>query len=183
MFEVQAEMLHCQMMPIVQCRQMPLDGFIKLTKKVVEMTGIYIGEEVVKVAEKITTYPVREISAAQRVITLPGKKTPRSKFRENGKYKDVEPGPDVDVHLSALKVGNIIFTGVSGEVMNEIGLKLKKQSPYKFTFMLTHCNGSSGYLVTDDSYEEGGYEVVSSRIMSGAENGIIENLLDMIYSF
>ena len=67
--------------------------------------------------------------------------------------------------------------------MNEIGLKLKKQSPYKFTFMLTHCNGSSGYLVTDDSYEEGGYEVVSSRIMSGAENGIIENLLDMIYSF
>ena len=84
------------------------------------------------------------------------------------------------MQLSALKIGNIIFTGVSGEVMNEIGLKLKKRSPYTYTFMITHCNGSSGYLVTNDAYPEGGYEVRSTRVMAGAEKAIIENLLDMI---
>ncbi len=155
------------------------DSSFKSSIEEVEMTGIYVGEEVVKVAKEINTSHTGLISALQRVVTLPGKKVPTPKFRDDGKYS-FEPGPDVDIYLSVLKVGNIIFAGVSGEVMNEIGMKLKNQSPFVFTFMLTHCNGSSGYLVTDDSYSEGGYEVVSTKIMSGAEKAIIENLLDMI---
>jgi hypothetical protein len=46
--------------------------------------------------------------------------------------------------------------------------------------MITHCNGSSGYLVTDAAYAEGGYEVNSTRAKSGAEKAIIETLLSMI---
>ena len=84
------------------------------------------------------------------------------------------------VRLSAIKIGNIVLTGVSGEVFNEISVKMRAQSPYTNTFMVTHCNGSSGYLVTDDSYAIGGYEPRSTRAKSGAEKGIIENLLDMI---
>jgi len=145
----------------------------------VEMTGIYVGEEVMRVAGEINTFPVGSISALQRVVTLPGKKRSAPSSKDDGK-NTFEPGPDVEVYLSALKVGNIIFAGVSGEVMNEIGMKLKKQSPYTYTFILTHCNGSSGYLVTDDSYSEGGYEVATTRVMSGAEKAIIENLLEMI---
>jgi hypothetical protein len=70
---------------------------------------------------------------------------------------------------------------------------MRKQSPYTFTFMITHCNGSSGYLVSDDAYPKegvsgsenkyiptGGYEVGSTRVKSGAEKAIIENLLEMI---
>jgi len=36
------------------------------------------------------------------------------------------------------------FTGVSGEVLTCIGERLKKESPFARTMMLTHCNGSSG---------------------------------------
>jgi hypothetical protein len=86
----------------------------------------------------------------------------------------------VKVRLSAIKVGNIIFAGVSGEVFNQIGVKIKEKSPYNYTLVITHCNGSSGYLVTDDAYAEGGYEVNSTRVKSGAEKGIIDNLLEMI---
>ena len=50
----------------------------------------------------------------------------------------------------------------------------------KNTYMITHCNGSSGYLVTDAAYSEGGYEVRTTRVMSGAEKGITENLVEMI---
>jgi len=39
--------------------------------------------------------------------------------------------------------------------------------------METHCNGSSGYLVTDESYAIGGYEPTSTRARSGAEQGIM----------
>ena len=79
-----------------------------------------------------------------------------------------------------MKIGNIILTGVSGEVFNEISVKMRQQSPYTNTFMITHCNGSSGYLVTDAAYAEGGYEVGSTRARSGAEKAIIDNLLEMI---
>ena len=84
------------------------------------------------------------------------------------------------VRLSVLKIGNIVLTGVSGEVFNEIGVKMRNQSPYAYTFMITHCNGSSGYLITDAAYAEGGYEVNSTRAKSGAEKAIIETLLVMI---
>ena len=57
---------------------------------------------------------------------------------------------------------------------SEIGMKIKKDSPYKNTFILTHCDGSSGYLVTDKAYQEGGYEPMVSRTMPGTEK-IIRN--------
>jgi len=143
----------------------------------VDITGIMVGEEVVRVAKDIKTFPYGSISASQRLIILPGKQRAKSNFPQ----KTYEPGPNLDVRLSALKIGNIVFTGISGEVMNEIGLDVKKLSPFKYTYVITHCNGSSGYLVTDEAYQEGGYEVRSTRAMLGAEKAIIENLIDMIY--
>ena len=56
-------------------------------------------------------------------------------------------------------------------------------SPYKNTFVVTHTNGWCGYIVTDKAYPEGGYEVVSSRIMSGGEKAVLDNLLDLIDNF
>ena len=142
----------------------------------VEETGIILGREVVRVANEIIAYPAASISALQRVINLPGKVSggswlPRDSF---------ESGPDVIVRLSLLRVGNIVFAGISGEVFSEIGMKLKEISPYKNTIVITHCNGASGYLITDSAYSEGGYEVAATRVMSGAEQGIIENFVEML---
>ena len=142
----------------------------------VDITGIMVGEEVVRVAKDINTFPYGSISATQRLITLPGKQNTRSNFPQIA----YEPGPNLDVRLSALKIGNIVFAGISGEVMNEIGLDVKKLSPFKNTYVISHCNGSSGYLVTDEAYSEGGYEVRTTRALLGAEKAIIENLVDMI---
>ncbi len=141
-----------------------------------EETGIILGREVVRVANEINTYPAVSINALQRVITLPGKMPggswlPRDSF---------DPGPDIDVRLSLLRVGNIIFAGISGEVFSEIGMKIKELSPYKSTHIITHCNGASGYLITDSAYPEGGYEVFATRVMAGAEQGIINNFIEMI---
>ena len=90
------------------------------------------------------------------------------------------PDKDVVLRLSAIRVGNIIFAGISGELFHEIGLNLKKYSPYAHTFILTHCNGSSGYIPTDKAYWELSYEVAASGIMSGAEQSVMKNLIEMI---
>lgn len=137
--------------------------------------GEDLGKEAIRVANNIRTNGKGKISAIQRVISLPPKEW-------DGKSQQPESikNDSLKVRLSAIKIGNIVLTGVSGEVFNEISVKMRAQSPYTNTFMVTHCNGSSGYLVTDDSYAIGGYEPRSTRAKSGAEKGIIENLLDMI---
>jgi len=141
----------------------------------VESTGIILGKEVIKVAHAIRVSGAGSIDALQRIVTLPGK-TDDSKLQQ----PDTVSGSGLTIRLTVLKIGNIVLAGVSGEVFNEIGVELKKQSPYTNTFMITHCNGSSGYLITDKAYEEGGYEARSTRAKSGAEKALIDNLLDLI---
>jgi neutral ceramidase len=141
-----------------------------------EEIGIILGEEVVKVSKDIQTHGNGSISAIQQVITLPGKERGES-YLPQATYK---PGPEVNVRLSLLKVGDIIFAGVSGELFTEIGLKIKEISPFKYTYVLTHCNGSSGYLISDAAYPEGGYEVQTTRVMSGAEQGIVDTMAKMM---
>ena len=124
----------------------------------------------------IKTRSTGTIKAVQKNIYLPGKVDEANRLHHQG----YDPGNDVEVRLSAIKIGDIIFAGVNGEVFNQIGVKLKNQSPYSNTFFLTHCNGSCGYLVSDDAIPEGGYEVSSTSARSGAESGIIEGFLQMI---
>ena len=120
------------------------------------------------------------ITAIQREIKLPRK--------PNDNNED-----SLIVRLSVIKIGKIVLTGVSGEVFNQISVKMRKQSKYPFTIMITHCNGSSGYLVSDDAYPAdnipqmqnkarptGGYETNTTRVSSGAENAIIKNLVEMV---
>jgi hypothetical protein len=123
----------------------------------VDAIGNILSEEVMRVGKDIKTSFRGDVSTLQKNITFPGKDV-------NGK-----PGPSLDVRISLLKVGDIVLIGISGEVFNEIGMKIKKQSHYNYTFIIIHCNGSSGYIVTDKSYKEGGYEPNYSKAKIGAE--------------
>ena len=47
--------------------------------------------------------------------------------------------------------------------------------------MVTHCNGSSGYLPDDAAYKDVSYEIQTARVKSGcAETAIVGGLLEMI---
>ena len=141
-----------------------------------EAIGSDLGKEAIRVSGEISCRPSGKIRALQRSIYLPGKSEEPNRLH----HRAYEPGKEVEVRLSAIKIGQIIFTAVNGEVFNQIGVKLREQSPYTNTFFITHCNGSSGYLVSDEAIPRGGYEVRSTSVSSGAEAGIIEGLLEMI---
>ncbi|MCK5137442.1 MAG: neutral/alkaline non-lysosomal ceramidase N-terminal domain-containing protein [Bacteroidales bacterium] len=138
--------------------------------------GEDLAKESMRIVKGIITSPKGNISAQQRIISLPLKEEKTIKGQQPGDIKN----DSLKVRLSALKIGNIVLTGVSGEVFNQISVKMRAQSPYTNTFMVTHCNGSCGYLVTEDAYDIGGYEVRSTRVQTSAEKAIIETLLDMI---
>ena len=89
-------------------------------------------------------------------------------------------GPARPFNLTAGRVGDIAFVGFGGEVFNEIGKAVKTASPFRSTFVFTHCNGVAGYVPTRASYAEGGYEVQTSPFAPGADEQLIEAALQAL---
>ena len=80
-------------------------------------------------------------------------------------------------------LGDVAVAGVNGEVYNLIAQRLKKESRFAHTMMVTLTNGMarSGYIPNDAAFGYNTFEVVSSRLKPGcAENAIVSGLLDMM---
>lgn len=132
----------------------------------VSILGQMLGEETIRVAEALRTVPTTRIRARQKLVTCPG--------------KDDAEGP-LAIRLSVLMIGNIAIAGVSGEPNTMIGQRLKKESPFTETLMITHCNGASGYLPDDDAYQRLSYEIKRTHAKQGcAEDAIVVGLLELI---
>jgi hypothetical protein len=144
----------------------------------IEAVGFHVGKVAWETYNNITTYPVKSIDAITTSLTLPGKKACKDKFPQSS----YESAPDVEIRLSTFRIGHLVLAGISGEVMNEIGLEIKKQSPYSSTIIVTHCNGSSGYICADKAFPEGGYEIMVTHLMPGAEKPLTNKILQMIYA-
>jgi len=145
----------------------------------VEAVGYHVGNEAWKTITQIKTSPVKSIKFINSSLTYHGKKSLKDQFPQ----PSYESGSDVEVRFTAMKVGDLVLCGISGELMTEMGMEIKKESPYPSTVIITHCNGSSGYICTDKAFNEGGYEVKVSRLMPGVEKPLVRKCVDMIRSF
>jgi len=62
------------------------------------------------------------------------------------------------VPIQALRIGELGIVGLPGEVFTEIGLEIKRRSPFAQTMNLGIANGTVGYVATDRALREGSYE-------------------------
>lgn len=145
----------------------------------VDAMGRLLGEEAVRVASTIRTAPLAQIAARQQTVTCPGQKVAEGpRPRKEYSFADADP---VSIRLSLLRIGPLAFAGVSGEVLTGIAQRLSKESPVKHTIMVTHANGSSGYIADDAAYDQVSYEITTTRIKRGcAENAIVRGFLEMM---
>jgi hypothetical protein len=145
----------------------------------VNALGQILGEAAVRAASGIRTSESAPLRAAQRVVTCPGRRVePGPAPRAEYKFTDSDP---VDIRLGLLMIGNSAIAAVSGEVLTSIGLRLKRESPFTQTIMVTHANGSSGYIPDDAAYEQVSYEITATRLKPGcAEGAIVNGFLDMM---
>jgi neutral/alkaline ceramidase-like enzyme len=141
--------------------------------------GLILGEEVIRVAEAIRTSPRARIRGMQKIVTCPGKRTVQSPGPDR-EYK-IEDADPVPIRLSLLALNDIAVAGVSGEVLTNISLRLKRESPFNRTIMVTHGNGSSGYIPDDAAYDQVSYEITTTRVKRGcAEDAIVNGFLEMM---
>ena len=75
-------------------------------------------------------------------------------------------------------VGPIAIVPFAGEVFADIGLRLRKASPFAHTLVAGTTNGSHGYYVTRESRGRGGYEVWVARAYSAYV--LAENIDDVL---
>jgi neutral ceramidase len=69
----------------------------------------------------------------------------------------------VSLIIQAFRIGDLAIAAVPCEVFVEIGLDLKKRSPFKSTFTISLANGYNGYLPTPEHHDWGGYETWRAR--------------------
>ncbi|MCE5346651.1 MAG: neutral/alkaline non-lysosomal ceramidase N-terminal domain-containing protein [Bacteroidales bacterium] len=147
--------------------------------KEIEAVGYHVGVEALKTLSQTTTYPVKTLQATSETVIFPGKKVCSDELA----HATYESGPDATVSFTVQKIGDLVISGISGELMTEMGMEVKKLSPYSGTIIVTHCNGTSGYLCTDKAFTEGGYEVSVTKLMPGAEKKIVNKFEELIHSF
>lgn len=157
-----------------------LDGYRKVlaqTGDYVRMLGSMLGSSAVRVMrESIEPLDTARIWAGQETFACPGRVRldADNPARENvfPGYKD---GPDVNLKVGLLRLGDINFVTVNGEVYSQIGMRLKTEAPASRTIMVTLANGSAnaGYIYSDNAYRHLTFQVIGSRLKPGCAEGKI----------
>ena len=91
-------------------------------------------------------------------------------------------GATIDVPLQALRIGDLGVCAIPFEAFVEIGLELKRRSPFPRTMVIGIANDKAGYLPTPEQHKLGGYEtwLGTSRVHPEASVIVTDSLLEML---
>jgi neutral ceramidase len=149
-----------------------LDGAIDDLKKTAEL-GYEIGKEVVKVYSDIKpTQPINpQIKLAHKDITCPR--------RYSGVMKDFR-NTTLDITTTAIRIENFTWVTFPLELFHEIGKTIKVSTHSPYPFIVGYCNGSLGYLPTQQSHSEGGYEPNATSFDPGTDKIFVKGVEKML---
>ena len=73
--------------------------------------------------------------------------------------------------------GDVAIIGCNIEPFCEIGMAVKRQSPFPVTFMGGYTNGRMAYMATAEEWPKGGYEVENSPFGESAAESLAAEVL------
>ena len=143
--------------------------------KPVTVDALRIKSEVVKLP--LAPHTEADVAAARDVVRRV--KEPATKFMDKVKafrVLDVESrkGKPLEVEVQVIALGDVAWVSLPGEIFVELGLAIKKGSPFRHTLIAELANGSIGYVPDRAAYPQGNYEVVSARCAEGSGELLVE---------
>ena len=60
--------------------------------------------------------------------------------------------------LQIIRLGDIVFVGIPGEMFARLGLELRRRSPFRHTCIIGLANEKIGYIPDRKAYADGGYQ-------------------------
>jgi neutral ceramidase len=148
-----------------------------------------VGDEALRIANRTVSVPFRvpnpdEVAWARQ---LAGQDM--NDFDENG-LNIVKADRIIAIHergesqisteISAIAIGNVALVALPGEIFTQLGLDIKKRSPFPHTFIIELCNDNVDYVPTRQVYDEGGYEAASSRFAPGAGELFVDAAVELL---
>jgi hypothetical protein len=76
--------------------------------------------------------------------------------------------------------GDVALVGCNIEPFCEIGIEIKRRSPFPITFMSGYTNGRMAYMPTAEEWPKGGYEVENSPFGQSAADILTGQILDTL---
>jgi neutral ceramidase len=138
--------------------------------------GLRVKREVVKLP--LAPITAEEVTRAKEVMKR--LREPKTAFLEKVKAVQVldvaaREGRPWEVEVQVIALGDeLAWVSLPGEIFVELGLAIKKASPFRYTLLAELANGSVGYVPDRPAYEQGNYEVVSARGAAGCGELLVE---------
>ena len=130
----------------------------------------------------------KEIEEARRVASRMSSKKPSPELDAQTMAKatrvlDTIAAPDspleAEVQVIALS-DDLAIVALPGEMFVELGLAIKKASPFRRTFIAELANDYIGYVPNRSAYAEGEYEVASARCAAGSGEMLVDAAVKML---
>ncbi|MEA3225279.1 MAG: neutral/alkaline non-lysosomal ceramidase N-terminal domain-containing protein [Planctomycetota bacterium] len=75
---------------------------------------------------------------------------------------------------------DVAVVGLPGEVFVDLGLAIKRASPFTHTLVIELCQDAPGYIPTKKAFAEGSYETVNSQIAPGGGEKMVEAAIRLL---
>jgi len=144
-----------------------LKGDLDIKNQKVEIVGREISDKEAKVARKTMDRLKDKKSSPKRILAA-----------ELIRFQKSNAGKTREFELVTLRFGkDLAITSLPGEPFTEIGMAIKKASPFGKTFVVSHAMGVAGYIPMRECFGRGGYEL-QPRPMGGCAPNTAEMLID-----
>ena len=105
----------------------------------------------------------QELEEAERLLAKPTTEFGRERVYAREILMLSRMEKEVQAEVQVIRMGDLALVALPGEVFVEIGLEIKKRSPFKTTFVVELANDWVGYVPTAQAFEEGDYETRLAR--------------------
>ena len=90
-------------------------------------------------------------------------------------------GKPIDAEVQVIALGNqLAWVGLPGEVFVELGLAIKRASPFPLTILAELANDDIGYVPNREVYPQGAYEPVSARVAQGSGEMLVDSAVRLL---
>ena len=155
-------------------------GKIRAVSKVVTLThdldvSMY---DLQKAWEIVDPYRAGDYDKAKSLCLDYGFNSPYHANAVVNKSNRTEASSTMEVH--AVAIGDIGFAVAPYEMFDTNGQQIKANSTYTMTFVCAYSNGSYGYIPSEISWPNGGYEVDTCKYVKGTGEMLADELVSML---
>lgn len=90
-------------------------------------------------------------------------------------------GPNLEAEVQVFRLASdLAIVLLPGEVFVDLGLAIKRASPFTHTLVIELSNDSPAYIPTEKAFAEGSYETVNSRIAPGGGERLVAEAIRLL---